>query len=293
MSNTINLPLMHSVSITQKVVPIIHALQSIIEHSQLPLNLEIKAVEKKLTQKVRNQLSEHYNQPLFIIDDKLQLFLLTDQISVSPDWKTLQRRVVSAGRKSELLLQACKLTDKSYVLDATAGFGHDSLILASTGAQVVMLERDPFMALLLMYQKQLMAQQKNWQKLMARLKILWGNSIGFMSSETFNSETLMGSNFDVIYLDPMFPENSYQNNVTGKGAKVGKHMQALHQIASPPNLDEEKKLLTLALDKVVSGGRVVVKRPAAAPLFSGTEPSESWHNDVLRFDAYFKTVESF
>ena len=50
-----------------------------------------------------------------------------------------------------MLLQACKLTDQSQVLDATAGFGHDSLILASTGAQVTMLERNPLMALLLMY----------------------------------------------------------------------------------------------------------------------------------------------
>ncbi len=283
-------PIVHSDSVSIEVAPVIQILEQLIEAADLSLKLQVTPVERKLSQKVRQQLSDEYQRPVFIIDDKKQLSLLMHHISVAPDWKSLQRRVVSAGRKSEMLLQACKLTDQSQVLDATAGFGHDSLILASTGAQVTMLERNPLMALLLMYEQHLMSQQANWQKLMARLKVVCADSAQFMealSAANQQEQEVSRSSYDVIYLDPMFPENSYENTATGKGAKVGKHMQALHHIAQPPDNTEEQKLLTLASNTVVPGGRVVVKRPAAAPLFAQSNPDESWHNDVLRFDAYF------
>ena len=82
---------------------------------------------------------------------------------MAPEWDKLQRRIVSAGRKSELLLQASKITSDSHVIDATAGFGHDSLILASTGAQVTMLEQQPLIALLLLVEQQRMSALPNWQ----------------------------------------------------------------------------------------------------------------------------------
>lgn len=297
MSNTACVPLIYSELVSDQVNSEIQKLLAIIEQVSLPLQLQLSTVEPKLTQKVRKQLSDDYDQPILIIDEKLQLSLLAHRMSVSPEWKSLQRRVVTAGRKSELLLQACKLTDQSRVLDATAGFGHDSLILSSTGAQVTMLERDPLMALLLIYEQQLMAQQKNWQKLMSRLRIVCQDSAQYMSkkglSETSvdietKGQTSKNYAFDVVYLDPMFPENSYQNIATGKGAKVGKHMQALHLIASPPDKIEEQKLLDLALDAVAEGGRVVVKRPVTAPPFAEASAEESWQNEVLRFDGYFK-----
>ncbi|MDN5561676.1 MAG: class I SAM-dependent methyltransferase, partial [Psychrobacter sp.] len=33
--------------------------------------------------------------------------------------------------------------------------------------------------------------------------------------------------------------------------------------------------------------RVVVKRPQFAPLLAHQQPSESWHNEAVRFDGYF------
>ena len=283
-------PIVHSATLSAEVVPVVQRLQQLIKAADLSLTLQVIAVEQKLRQKVRQQLSDQYQTPLFIIDNKLQLSLLTHQISVAPDWKSLQRRVVSAGRKSELLLQACKLTDKSQVLDATAGFGHDSLILASTGAQVTLLERNPLMALLLMNEQQLMSQQVNWQKLMARLNIVCADSAQFMKPcliQIKKEQVVNTSGYDVVYLDPMFPENSYENTATGKGAKVGKHMQALHHIAQPPDLREEQEAINSSLKYGVARWPVVVKRPAAAPYLLN-QSDESWHNDVLRFDAYFQ-----
>jgi len=98
----------------------------------------------------------------------------------------------------------------------------------------------------------------------------------------------------VVYLDPMFPEDSYQDSKTGKGAKVGKHMQALHHLACPPTLAQEQQLLKSAQMLVSSNvngakqqGRVIVKRPQHAPLFAHQRPNDSWQNEAVRFDGYF------
>ena len=274
----------------------VDSLQVIIAENALPIILNIELATEKLSQKRRQRLSQIATQPILLLDEKDKLSWLSDGLSVAPEWDKLQRRVVSAGRKSELLLQAAKITADSKVIDATAGFGHDSLILASTGAQVTMLEQQPLMALLLLTEQLRMSVLPNWQKLMSRLQIINTDALSYFESidfASFDNKSTTGNEkaVDVIYLDPMFPEDSYQDSKTGKGAKVGKHMQALHQLARPPTLDEEQQLLQSALAIVSQNGqkqgRVIVKRPQLAPLLAHLKPSESWSNEAVRFDGYF------
>ena len=270
-------------------------IQALIIAHQLPIILHLELFTDKLSQKRRQQLSQTATQPILLLDEKNKLSWLSDGLSVAPEWDKLQRRVVSAGRKSELLLQAVKITSDSHVIDATAGFGHDSLILASTGAQVIMLEQQPLMALLLLVEQQRMSGLANWQKLMSRLHIINTDALGYfatLAADTIDDTKEIDMNaVDVVYLDPMFPEDSYQDSKTGKGAKVGKHMQALHQLASPPTLEQEEQLLQSAQavirQNAQTSGRVVVKRPQFAPLLAHQQPSESWHNEAVRFDGYF------
>ena len=266
-------------------------LQALIAEHKLPIILNTELAADKLNQKRRQQLSQTSTQPILLLEDKNKLSWLSEGLGVAPEWDKLQRRVVSAGRKSELLLQAVKITADSKVIDATAGFGHDSLILASTGAQVTMLEQQPLMALLLIAEQRRMSEFPNWQKLMSRLQII---NIDARSYFKYLQTGLIADNskvVDVVYLDPMFPEGSYQDSKTGKGAKVGKHMQALHQLACPPTSDEERQLLQSAQAVVSQNGqkqgRVIVNRPQFAPLLARQEPSESWHNEAVRFDGYF------
>ena len=273
----------------------IASLQALVVKHQLPIILNIELFSEKLNQKRRQQLSQYSIQPILVLDEKNKLSWLSDGLSVAPEWDKLQRRVVSAGRKSELLLQAAKITADRTVIDATAGFGHDSLILASTGAQVIMLEHQPLIALLLLAEQQRMSTLPNWQKLMRRLQIINTDALSYFESIDFtdSSNGLTANShqtIDLVYLDPMFPEDSYQDSKTGKGAKVGKHMQALHQLARPPTLEEESQLLQSAqaiVSQNASQGRVVVKRPQLAPLLAHQQPSESWHNEAVRFDGYF------
>ncbi|MBF4489061.1 class I SAM-dependent methyltransferase [Psychrobacter sp. N25K4-3-2] len=272
----------------------VERIQALIAVHQLSIILDIELFTDKLNQKRCQQLSQTSIQPILLLDEKNKLSWLSDGLSVAPEWDKLQRRVVSAGRKSELLLQAAKVTSDSIVIDATAGFGHDSLILASTGAQVIMLEQQPLMALLLLVEQQRMSGLANWQKLMSRLQIINTDALSYFDSLNNVSAADQSKLIDVVYLDPMFPENSYQDSKTGKGAKVGKHMQALHQLALPPTADEELQLLQSAQAVVRQNGRntqvqgrVVVKRPQFAPLLAHQPASESWHNEAIRFDGYF------
>ena len=272
----------------------VERIQALIAVHQLSIILDIELFTDKLNQKRCQQLSQTSIQPILLLDEKNKLSWLSDGLSVAPEWDKLQRRVVSAGRKSELLLQAAKVTSDSIVIDATAGFGHDSLILASTGAQVIMLEQQPLMALLLLVEQQRMSGLANWQKLMSRLQIINNDALSYFDSLNNVSAADQSKLIDVVYLDPMFPENSYQDSKTGKGAKVGKHMQALHQLALPPTADEELQLLQSAQAVVRQNGRntqvqgrVVVKRPQLAPQLAHQPASESWHNEAVRFDGYF------
>lgn len=267
----------------------VERLQTLIADNQLPITLDVERIEGKIKQRLA-ALNAEGEQAALLLDNKNKLSLLKDGLSVAPEWDKLQRRVVSAGRKSELILKAAKISADSQVIDATAGFGHDSLILASTGAQVTMLEQQPLMALLLFSEQQRMSAQPNWQKLMARLTIINTDALSYFAQLQKN-KTDQAVAVDVVYLDPMFPEDSYQDSKTGKGAKVGKQMQALHHLAHPPTLDEEMALLNKAqavvADNQEGRGRVIVKRPQQAPFLSQQNPDESWHNAAVRFDGYF------
>ena len=267
----------------------VERLQTLIADNKLPITLDVERIEGKIKQRLA-ALNAEGEQAALLLDNKNKLSLLKDGLSVAPEWDKLQRRVVSAGRKSELILKAAKISADSQVIDATAGFGHDSLILASTGAQVTMLEQQPLMALLLFSEQQRMSAQPNWQKLMARLTIINTDALSYFARLRKNT-TDQAVAVNVVYLDPMFPEDSYQDSKTGKGAKVGKQMQALHHLAHPPTLDEEMALLNKAqavvADNQEGRGRVIVKRPQQAPFLSQQNPDESWHNAAVRFDGYF------
>lgn len=275
---------------TQDLPKVNEKLSSVINLVNLPIECDWKILEK-INNKNLKLIAKDISNPFLMAeldkknntvcslctiesDEKGKLTIT----KARPDWYKLQRRIVTAGRKSELLLQACKLTADSKVIDATAGFGHDSLILASGGANVTMLEQNPLMALLLILEKQRMGLEPNWEGLMGRLDIRFKNSVAWFESSATKNKDLQA---DVIYLDPMFPNDSYQ------GAKVGKGMQILHDLALPPTAKQEQALLNLAQQAIKKNGRVVVKRPKNAPFLAHVASDESWENDVVRFDGYF------
>jgi 16S rRNA (guanine1516-N2)-methyltransferase len=180
------------------------------------------------------------------------------------------------GGKGQMIAKAVGIKSGVYphVLDATAGLGKDSFVLASLGCHVTMIERSPVVQALLadgLYRAQLFGREQDAVLLQTikRMDLKVQDSRAYL-------ESLSPVEFpDVIYLDPMFPERQ-------KTADVKKEMAAFHHIVGKD--EDADTLLPLALAHV--NYRVVVKRPRKAPLLNNQSPSYQLEGKSSRYDIY-------
>ena len=177
----------------------------------------------------------------------------------------LAKRLSKAG-KNQPLAKACLASQKPVILDLSAGWGRDSAILASLGATVTMLERNPVQVLLL--EDGLRRLRSSGSVLSKHLSLVHDDAIGYLS--TLNKELVP----DVIYFDPMHPERD-------KAALVKKDMQVLQQIIGEDS--DKKQVAELALSH--TNKRLVIKWPRKkAPLLEN--PQFSLVGKTIRYDVY-------
>jgi len=155
------------------------------------------------------------------------------------------------------------------VLDATAGLGRDSFILASRGCAVTMLERSPVVALMLGDALQRAQRDAEVVDVVARMQLHQTNACEFMQALSPDDYP------EVVYLDPMFPERS-------KAASVKKEMRLLQQLLGADT--DTGELFAAALK--VATRRVVVKRPRLAPCITELKPHHVVEGKSGRFDIY-------
>lgn len=173
--------------------------------------------------------------------------------------------------KDELLPRAVGIKGgvRPRVLDATAGLGRDAFMLASMGCTVTLYERHPIVHALLKDGLRRAAVHPELVETLARMELLSCDALDGLGNGRFASE------FDVVYLDPMFPERT-------KSALVKKPMRLFHALVGA---DEDADLL---LEKALNVAlkRVVVKRPLHAEPLAGKAPDVSYKGKAVRFDAY-------
>jgi len=155
------------------------------------------------------------------------------------------------------------------VLDATAGLGRDSFVLASRGCSVDMLERSPVVALMLEDALRRASRDAEVASVVARMKLHQVNASQYMRDLSPDDYP------EVVYLDPMFPERS-------KTASVKKEMRLLQQLLGADM--DTRELFEVAL--TVATRRVVVKRPRTAPCISELKPHHVVEGKSGRFDVY-------
>lgn len=180
------------------------------------------------------------------------------------------------GGKGQMIAKAVGVKAGVYprVLDATAGMGKDSFVLATLGCDLTLIERSPIVHLLLqdgLERAQMFAREGDPELLQViqRMQLRSQDSRAYL-------ESLTAEEFpDVIYLDPMFPERQ-------KTADVKKEMAAFHSIVGKD--EDADALLPLALAHV--NYRVVVKRPRKAPFLNNQAPSYQLEGKSSRFDIY-------
>lgn len=219
---------------------------------------------------------------LCLIYDDYGLWLAANGMKMQPDWVGQLPRLYRAGIRNELLARACLATPEARIVDATAGLGHDALLLAWLGARITLVERHPILAALLMDAKNQAARytDERLHQAVSRMTVV------FAKSEAYLIDSAMCSETDVVYLDPMFPKAPTEK----KQPLVKKEMQILQHLLSMPVPDESvidwgDALLPLAIQVAK---RVVVKRPRLAEPLAGIEPAHRWLGDACRFDGYFQ-----
>lgn len=217
----------------------------------------------KLAEFLQLPIDNEAKHKLLVTEDKLVLIM--DNFSplyCDFNSKTWQKRR-DAGKKQGLV-RACKPVPDLRILDATAGWGRDAAVLASFGAEVLMLERQPLIAALL---RDGLNRQDEQSKKNLNLKLCQIDAADYLRA-------LEPDNFpDVIYIDPMHPTRR-------KTALVKKDLQALQQLLGA-DLDAQV-LLELALTKALK--KVVVKWPQHLPAM--LTPDTSIAGKVVRFDIY-------
>ena len=227
---------------------------------------------------IDNYLSEQLamDQPVVLLLGKKGLSLRVIQLArgaIFADFygPSVSYRRTKGGGRRQMLAKAVGLRKGACptVIDCTAGLGRDAFVLASLGCRVVMLERVAVVHALL-NDGLLQARMRSCSELNDIL-----DRMELISSDAHNYLKVNEVSSDVVYLDPMFPEQT-------RGAKVKKEMQILHNFIGMD--DDSDALLDLALS--VAEQRVVVKRSRIAPYLSNTKPDYSVEGKSTRFDIY-------
>lgn len=210
--------------------------------------------------------------------DESGLSLAANGMKMQPDWLGQLHRLKQASHRNELIARACQTAQQPTILDATAGLGHDGLLLAWLGGNVTLIERHPVIYVLLQAALQQAQQDDAFASVISRIVLVHAEASDYLRGLSVEA-------FDVVYLDPMFPKSQQPDK---KKAQVKKEMQILQILLSQQQaLDAGDYLLALARQVAP---RVIVKRPRHAPPLDQAAPDHEWQGDACRFDGYFQTL---
>ncbi|EEY94520.1 hypothetical protein HMPREF0026_01796 [Acinetobacter junii SH205] len=253
------------------------------EHSFQQLQARFAELDVKLEGHVVEKINSRFlrlNPDMALVLDEDGLSLSANGMKMQPDWCAEIPRLKRASLKSEMIARACQLGEKPTLIDATAGLGHDSLLMAHLGANVRLIERHPILFVLLEYAKAQAERDPFLQATMQRIQLIHADSNCYL-----NELAQKGEYLDVVYLDPMFPQRDQNQQAIKKQAQVKKQMQLLHMLLPEDGeMDLGDQLLDLA-KKIAK--RVIVKRPRHAVYLAEQHPDHQWLGDACRFDAYF------
>jgi len=221
----------------------------------------------------------HHEYALHFSEDGIYLSWLSSKkrlrLTIDFTGGRIAHRRKFGGGKGQLIAKAVGLQSKRRhidVFDCTAGQGGDAFVLASLGCNVLMMERS-FIAHALLESGLERAGtianngDEELSNVIGRLSLILGDAKEFLVSSQ--------RQFDVIYLDPMFPARK-------KSALVKKEMQFFHKLIG--NDDDSNSLLEIARSHAIY--RVVVKRPKGAPHLNNETPTFELSGKSTRFDIY-------
>ena len=225
-----------------------------------------------------------------LVRDERGLALVGAGMELRVDFVEMLPRVRQDRLGRELLVRAARVkgVEHPVALDATAGLGEDSFLLAAAGFEVELYERDVTMTALLRDGLERAAADSELASIVCRMHLHEGDSIAAL--ERLSSEVepraadadspvqdaeVIPARPDVVYLDPMFPARS-------KSAAVKKKAQLMQKLERPCTDEEACALVRAAL--AARPRKVVVKRPLKGAYLAGIKPAYSVEGRAVRFD---------
>ena len=288
--------------------------------------------------------------PLFLHRTEKGLQLKQGNMILRNDFSDMLPRITPGKLQAELLVKAAKIKNKKsrnssaiqnenntlstsspkenpqnsnhlslIAIDATAGLGQDSFLLAAAGFTVHMYEQDPIIAALLEDALDRAKQDPALAPIVSRMHLHKENSVralealaNSLSKATSLDEALLANKTDDA-TDQGEPENSIEADglleIDGipkpreaaelhrkpeviyldpmfpertKSASVKKKFQLLHLLEHP--CENEEELLEAAI--ALHPKKVIVKRMAKGPFLAGKKPSYSIKGKSIRYDCY-------
>lgn len=175
---------------------------------------------------------------------------------------------------------SAKRAEAPYVIDATAGLGVDAFFIAALGCRVRAIERSPTVAALLedglrrlraAVDRGECEPHEALKGIVDRLTLTVGDARDILASLSEAERP------DVIYMDPMYPEEGRSETALPKKA-----MRMFRRLIGE-DADAE---LVFEIAREKARDRVVVKRPLKAPPIAGVRPTHSFEGKTARYDMY-------
>lgn len=205
------------------------------------------------------------------IEEKDNCIYLTDgKITLLPDFESYYHRLKGQNLSKENLIRACNIKNSNGLIraiDATAGLGEDSFLLAAFGFNVTMYEHNSIIYKAL---NNAIERPKNIDEIS-----LITNRMTLINEDFIEASQKIKTSFDLVYLDPMFPART-------KGSLVKKKLQLLQGLELP--VCDEAGLFNAA--KAINPQKIVVKRPVKSDYLANIKPNHSITGKVIRFDVY-------
>jgi 16S rRNA (guanine1516-N2)-methyltransferase len=168
-------------------------------------------------------------------------------------------------------LRSLRAQDAPFVFDATAGMGVDAFFIAALGCRVRAVERSPVVFALLEDGKRRLDLSADMRSVASRLTFELGDAFALLSE--INEATRP----DVVYLDPMYPEEGRSDSALPK-----KPMQMFRRLIGDDQ--DVAKVFEIACARAKE--RVVVKRPLHAEFLGEIKPTHVFKGKTARYDMY-------
>lgn len=196
---------------------------------------------------------------LFWENNYLSLQNNKNKIFVDFNNSKLQYRIkrINHEKISKIVNKNCSL-----ICDATAGLGTDAFIIANLNLKIHLFENNPFIAILL---KDGINRAKN--KYINNMDLKFGSFYKYYCNKDIKP--------DIIYLDPMFPNNN-------KSSLSNKKMEFFKYVVGIDNDCQE--LVKFAFQMATK--KIIIKRPLKADFIINKKPNHQYFGRAIRYDVY-------